>query len=663
VELRGVVLAVVVLLAILAGLGIHLGSTGRQLLTEAERARRHSELEACAGEIGERVELLDRIVRQVVESESFLAIRQPLPLAEAFQSFDALLTQLASEPALLRLEILPRGKGPALAGYDRRGGARAPSLLVAALSPPEVVVRARSLPPRQLLLGVRDGESAHLVAAWATGHGPVVFAELELGDAFEHTARAVGEGRWALAAGERALWPLKGALPYVPPAGSTGSSTHVEGDDVVSVTQVRGGSTSGAWRLLVRTPLTRGFTLATQAALALAALIALLGVGLGIYGARAASLGESLRHSERQERELQGTFDAITDPLLVLDAEFRVVRVNRSASEATAGLTYAEVLERRGLDDPQAELAALRQVVAEGKPRVAEVLAGERVLEVAQFPVFGGDLNVAGIVEHARDVTDTKALRSQLVQSEKLSTLGEMAAGIAHEINNPIGVIVMFSQLLSEELRDKDDLQGALRKVTTIEEQAANVGDIVKGLLRFARKSEGSKVRFDANSAVERALSIVGHQKMLRTVTLERTSSGAAFVVGDEGQLAQVVLNLVVNGCHAMKGEGTLKIDVRRSGAGDDPPPGRAFGPAPETEDRVRLSFSDSGAGIPPEKLEKIFEPFFTTKPAGEGTGLGLSVGFAIIRDHAGCIWVHTREGEGTTFTLDLPAAPAEGSA
>jgi signal transduction histidine kinase len=109
-----------------------------------------------------------------------------------------------------------------------------------------------------------------------------------------------------------------------------------------------------------------------------------------------------------------------------------------------------------------------------------------------------------------------------------------------------------------------------------------------------------------------------------------------------------------------MQGAGRLRVAARRWRAGDPLPPGRAFGEVPAGTERVHLSVQDHGHGIPPDTLERIFEPFFTTKPVGEGTGLGLSVSFAIVRDHGGCVWVESAPGAGTTFTLDLPAAPPE---
>ena len=653
-ETRGVLLAVVVLLAILGGIGVQLGSTGQQLLVEAERARRQSALERCAERIAERIEGLEALVSRVSRARA-LAGQEAIEEA-SYRQLDALLSELARDPALIQLEVLPLGFGPSLAGFDRSGRPPRSGPLDPATSE-TLVAQASSGAPGELRIGVRgEPGAARLAGAWRTGRGWVVYCELELDRALAPLASAAGGGEWTLSHRGGAAWPPGARDPFEPHSSATRSQTRVHEGFVEATLPLRGGS--DPWRLLARVPLQSGFSLQTQAALALALLTAVLVVGLGIYGARAASLGESLRSVERQERQLQGMFDAITDPVLVLDPALRVVRTNRAAERVRPGQAYEEVLAERGVDEPRAERAAAQAVLEQGEPRVRELQAGERTLEVAQFPIFAADLSVAGVVEHTRDVTATKALQAQLVQSEKLSTLGEMAAGIAHEINNPVGVISMFAQLLSEELKERGDLEDALEKVETIEDQASNVGEIVKGLLRFARKSEGVKVRFDARDAVERALAILKHQKISAGLGLEVDLGPDPLpVLGDEGQLAQVVLNLAVNACHAMGAvEGAKLTLAAASGdaeAGD--PAGRAFGQAPEARERVRIQVADRGTGIPPEKLDRIFEPFFTTKGAGEGTGLGLSVGFAIIRDHGGCIWVDTRAGEGTTFTLDLP--------
>ncbi|MBL4850433.1 MAG: PAS domain-containing protein [Planctomycetes bacterium] len=668
----GVVFAVAVLLGLLAAVGGLLYSTGRRLLVDVERTERHAEVEAAAASLAEPIELAERLVRTLAEADALERLtRDGVSSADAsahYRQLDAILSELTREEAVLRLEVLSLGFDPPLCGFSREPGDPALDLLEPPGKSSAFQAKASAGSPRQLLVSlVGKVDAPRVAAAWRTGRGWLVYAEVDARRPLERCAQQGGGGTWALASQGAVRWPRGASAPFDREGGQAG--TRVLAGEILSQALVT--RAGGGWQLLVRVPQSSGFSLETRLTLSAAAMMALVVIGLGIYALRVTNLQTSLDQSERQETELQGTFDAITDPLLVLDRELKVVRTNRVAAEdhgrAARGDDYAQVLVRRGLVDPGAFLEETSQVVSGGLPRHTELVladpAGERVLLVAQYPVFAADLTVSGVVEHARDVTQTRRLQSQLVQSEKLSTLGEMAAGIAHEVNNPIAVISMFAQLLREELDDLDGGSGALEKVELIEEQAASVGEIVKGLLRFARKSEGVKVRFDARGVPERALALLSHQKLLRDVTLIKepdASFGALVkVLGDEGQLAQVVLNLIVNACHAMEGKGELTIGVSR-GTLSEPPAGIAFGTPDETPARVRLSVGDTGAGIEPAALERIFEPFFTTKPTGEGTGLGLSVGFAIIREHGGCIFVETAPGEGTTFVLDLPdgAAP-----
>lgn len=668
----GVLLAVGVLLGLLALIGGTIYSTGRRLLIDAERAERHAEVEAIAAEVAAPIELAERVVRTLSEADALerLTRAEGTPSSESYryhQRLDALLSELGREESLVRLEVLSLGFEPPLCGFSRDPREPALDLLAPPGKASPFQARASAGSPRQLRVSlVGTPEAPRVAAAWRTGRGWLIYAEVDAGPSLSSCQSMAQDGSWVLTRQGEVRWPTGAAAPFSSEGLRPG--TRAQAGEILSQALVT--RSGGGWQLLVRLPQRSAFSLETQLTLLAAVFVALVVVGLGIYAMRVASLQASLQQSERQENELQGTFDAITDPLLVLDSDLRVVRTNRVAAEehgrAVRGDDYAQVLMRRGLSDPGPFLDETRRVVSAGVPHQSELVlsdpGGDRVWLVALYPVFAADLTVSGVVEHARDVTQTRRLQSQLVQSEKLSTLGEMAAGIAHEVNNPIAVISMFAQLLREELSELEGGAGALEKVELIEEQAVSVGEIVKGLLRFARKSEGVKARFDARSAVERALALLSHQKLLREIDLTKEPD-AGFgplveVMGDEGQLAQVVLNLIVNACHAMEGQGSLTLGVSR-GLLSEPPPGVAFGTPDETPARVRIQVRDTGAGIEPAALERIFEPFFTTKPTGEGTGLGLSVGFAIIRDHGGCIFVETAPGQGTSFVLDLPDAAA----
>ena len=574
------------LLALLGLLGATLYWTGSRLLVDAERSRRQREVELSAADLAERIEQAERAVRALAESDALerltRATRGEQDEVADYKSLDGLLTLLSRDEALLRLEVVSLGFQPPLCGFERWGEAPALELLAPASRAPRLQARASAAGPRQLLLDVvGEPGAARVAAAWRTGRGWLIYAEVDARAALSRCAAAAAGGDSALLSGDEARWPREGAAPFAPWAQP---GARAVGGEIHAQALVRRGTPP--WQLLVRAPQLEGFSLETKLTIGAAGVMALVVLALGAYALRVGGLQTSLDQSERQEAELQGTFDAITDPLLVLDRGLRVVRFNRAASEesgaAERGDEYAQVLVRRGLHDPDAFLTETRRVMSAGIPRQSELVlagaGGERVWIVAHYPIFGPDLSVSGLVEHARDVTQTRRLQSQLVQSEKLSTLGEMAAGIAHEVNNPIGVISMFAQLLREELSAQEGTQDALEKVELIEQQAVNVGDIVKGLLRFARKSEGVKVRFDARTALGRALALVAHQKLLSQVEVVREPDPEfgepAPIVGDEGQLAQVVLNLIVNACHAMGGSGRLVLGVSR-GRIESPPPRR----------------------------------------------------------------------------------------
>lgn len=638
---------------------------------EAERARRHRRLEDAAASLSERVDRASDLVRSLADAAPLReALEQPdAPgAARSWALVEDLIVRLAGKDATSLAVLLD--DGTPLAAFHRRA-APAPSPLAAPVVP-AVAGRAQAVPAGTTVhdLVVARGRAQVQAAVVVAGvdRRAVVVAEVDVEGEVSRAGDAAGEGAWALVEvgdDERVLAPAGAPLVTRPAAlPRRTSGTVVEGDAIASAVAVEG-VPRGAWQLRASAPARSAGEVWREVleTLLLGGAPALAGVGFLLWFVFAQ---RRQREGERLNRFFQTVFDAITDPLLVVDAALVVSRANQAAAArfgaSVVGARYRDAVAARRAD-PAADEEALREVLRTGQPRRAEVQdAAGGAWQVVRYPMREGG-EVTGVVEYARDVTQTRRLQAQLVQSEKLSTLGEMAAGIAHEINNPIGVMSMFAQLLQEELREAlGEDAPALEKVRTIEEQAVAVGEIVQGLLRFSRKSEGPRQRLDLRAPVERALSLVEHRKALGGIALERALdvTPPPEVLGNEGQLSQVVLNLVVNAAHAMKGAGTLRLAITRAGEDDPYPLGRPFGEVEGNPERVRLAVTDTGHGIPPEALDRLFEPFFTTKPVGEGTGLGLSVSFAIIREHGGVIWVHSAPGEGTTFTLDLPAALPE---
>ena len=226
------------------------------------------------------------------------------------------------------------------------------------------------------------------------------------------------------------------------------------------------------------------------------------------------------------------------------------------------------------------------------------------------------------------------------MKSERLAMIGRLAAGVAHEINNPLTGVLTFSHLLREkenlDEQDKEDLDLIINETT-------RVGEIVRGLLDFARERAVEKEPLDVNDAVQQAVRLLGNRKAFQQVVVNEDLAGnLPRVAGDMNQLQQVLLNLSFNACAAMPNGGALTIGTSlRDG-------------------RVLVRVADTGCGIKTEHLDRIFEPFFSTKPVGEGTGLGLSISYGIVQQHGGDLKVESEEGKGTTFTIVLPPAEDE---
>ncbi len=229
------------------------------------------------------------------------------------------------------------------------------------------------------------------------------------------------------------------------------------------------------------------------------------------------------------------------------------------------------------------------------------------------------------------------ATRQQIGQSEKLASIGRLAAGVAHEINNPLTGVLAFAHLLKE---DEDLSEQGQRDLDLIVHETTRVAQIVRGLLDFARERPTGTELLDVNQIIRRTLPLLGNQEASQQIVIvEDLEENLPQVEGDVNQLQQVLLNLSLNACESMRGGGTLLV-----------------GSAAE-DGRVLLRVTDTGCGIKRQYLDRIFEPFFSTKPVGKGTGLGLSVSYGIVQRHGGTLEVETAEDKGTTFTVVLPSA------
>jgi len=286
----------------------------------------------------------------------------------------------------------------------------------------------------------------------------------------------------------------------------------------------------------------------------------------------------------------------------------------------------------RSISRPVAALAEANEKVAQGDRTVTVPLQG-----IGELAILAGSFN--SMVETLRTT------EQQLIQSEKLASVGQLAAGVAHEINNPLGTILLFSDIMHKELPPDDPRRDDLQMII---DEATRSKIIVSDLLNFARQNEVLAQSTDVNALLEgTADKVKAHPVFEKVQFILRLYPALPNIQADPGQLKEVFINIMTNAAEAMQEGGSLTISTE-----------------PAADEMIRIAFHDTGSGIPEENLSKIFTPFFTTKPIGKGTGLGLAIVYGIVKMHRGQIYVESEVGVGSTFTitlpLKLPIAPAE---
>ncbi len=237
--------------------------------------------------------------------------------------------------------------------------------------------------------------------------------------------------------------------------------------------------------------------------------------------------------------------------------------------------------------------------------------------------------------------------RQEVLRSEKLSSIGRLAAGVAHEVGNPIGTILGYANLLTAHVEDDEEAKDYL---TRIEKEVSRIDAIVRELLDFSRPSPGKPGPLDVNTIVSESTAFFSRKRPMASIELETSlDQNVGVVWADQDQLKQVLINLMLNACDAMPDGGRLRMTTRRTlvpklrGRIDEPP-----------GEGVEISVSDTGTGIPAHEQDKLFDPFYTRKSPGKGTGLGLAISLRIVESFGGTIGVHSTEGQGSTFTITL---------
>ncbi len=304
-----------------------------------------------------------------------------------------------------------------------------------------------------------------------------------------------------------------------------------------------------------------------------------------------------------------------------------------------AGATLVSMLLATGLTRPLDRLTRAARDIGKGDFDV-NVKGGGR----DELGILADSFNQMTHELKGRD-QELQRAHQALVQSEKMAAFGQLGAGIAHEVKNPLAGILGYAQLALRKIPEDSPLRKHLQ---IIEKETRRCTEIISSLLKFARQEKADLKKTDINAVVNDALDIVDHQLSINKVSIERMlTPELPRVYANANQLQQVLMNFAVNAQQAMDGEsGSFSVATRMAG-----------------DDHIEIVVSDTGPGMPAEVRDKIFEPFFTTKPAGQGTGLGLSVSYGIVRDHGGEITVESEPGQGTTFTLTLPVAAVAAAA
>jgi two-component system, NtrC family, sensor kinase len=379
----------------------------------------------------------------------------------------------------------------------------------------------------------------------------------------------------------------------------------------------------------------------------------------------------------RGKREWERTFDAISDPIAVFDSRGELLRGN-AALAAHLGCPVTKLRRAScrtvGFCGGSCPACAVGRALAQTGSTEEITLPDGQIFSVTTFPMLTG-AEGASVVQVAKNVTEEirgarrlrqmsdeiavansqliaavdrlKSTQAQLLQAEKLSAIGQLVAGVAHELNNPLTSVIGYAQLLQQEIRDRDtdarpreELGHDLRRIAEESERAAR---IVRNLLAFARRQTAAREPQDLAELCARVVALRTYELRLTGVELvTEFQAGLPKVIADGGQIQQALLNLVLNAEHAMRGRPVRRLTI-----------GVRFDAAASAVD---MYVSDSGHGIDTANLSRIFDPFFTTRDVGEGTGLGLSICYGIVRDHGGHIRVESKVQVGTTFSVLLPA-------
>ncbi len=362
----------------------------------------------------------------------------------------------------------------------------------------------------------------------------------------------------------------------------------------------------------------------------------------------------------KEKKEWERTFDALTDMVWIEDGHQQVIRANRAllartgiAEQEISTKICGEILERIGLSFSG---CLCKDTLDTNRPSFQELKGNNgSIFHFWAYPLIDEEGRLYAIVHYLKDVTEQKRLEQQLIRTDKLASLGTLVSGIAHEINNPLGIIAGFSEALLDRAADQ-----GLRNIAAFEDFPEYLGtihgeifrskNILKSLLEFARPSAGTFRELDINELIKEVMLLLSHKASRLnhhiSLALDRELPK---ILADAGSLRQLLMNLLLNAIYFTPEGGSIVIRTERD-------PSSCEGEGVHERRMIRLSVSDTGNGVPEDIIGRIFDPFFTTKPVGEGTGLGLTIAHRIVQEHRGTIDVESGPGKGTTFIIRLPA-------
>lgn len=353
------------------------------------------------------------------------------------------------------------------------------------------------------------------------------------------------------------------------------------------------------------------------------------------------SAQENLR---KNAETLQSIFEGISDPLALVNPDCTLEITNEAYRDWAAKGINAVFTKECHSDDCNADAVCpvcFFERVKKGKKALSEYWEANngRYYYIHFYPILDDNGNVIKAVQYVKDMTDKRQVEEQMRKAEKLAALGQLSAGVAHEINNPLGGIrLCFNNIMTTDM----DAGTRMTHIDMVNSGLSRIQDIVRQLLDFSKQSSISVSPVRLNSLIENVLKLTEYLIIKKDIkVIKRFSSDIPDIIVDGSKMEQVFLNIILNSIHATDGAGgVLTIETSLHNG------------------NCRASFSDSGSGISDGILTKIFDPFFTTKPVGEGTGLGLSVSKSIVEQHNGRIEVETNE-KGTKFTIELPVHSA----